>query len=59
MVSIVKENGKKLIINSDAHNPFEVGRFEEVVEKFDELNITQADLLNYNVEEVLKLLKIE
>lgn len=58
MVRILKENGKKFIINSDAHNPFEIGRFEEVIEKFDELNITKDDLLNDNIEEVLAFLNI-
>lgn len=58
MAAILKEHGAKMILNSDAHNPYEVGKFKEALAKFGELGISEDDLLNSNGEEVLKLLKI-
>ncbi len=59
MIKILKDNGKKILINSDAHSPSEVGRFEEVIAKFKELGINKKDILNYDKEEVLNLLNIK
>jgi len=56
MIKILKESGQKMILNSDAHSPYEVGRFQEVVDKFGELGIDEGDLLNDDVEGVLKFL---
>ncbi|MFH1522959.1 MAG: PHP domain-containing protein [Patescibacteria group bacterium] len=46
MVAILKKNKKKTIINSDAHNMYEIGRDEEARAKFDYLGLTDDDLLN-------------
>jgi putative hydrolase len=54
MIEILKQNNKKIIINSDAHSPYEVGRFEEVMAKFSELGLNDNDILNNDVEAVLK-----
>lgn len=58
MVEILKRNKKKIIINSDAHSSFEVGRFDEVKEKLPELKLTQNDLLNNDKEAVFKFFGI-
>ena len=58
MVKILKDNGKKILINSDAHNPSEIGEFNEVILKFKELGIDKKDILNYNKKEVLDFLNI-
>ena len=56
MVRILKENGQKILINSDAHSPYEVGRFEEVISRFPDLGLSHEDILNYDPDEVLRLL---
>lgn len=56
MVRILKENGQKILINSDAHSPYEVGRFEDVISHFPQLGLSHDDILNYDPEAVLKLL---
>lgn len=58
MVKILKKNGKKMLINSDAHNAFEVGQFDKVIKKFGELGITKKDLLNYDVKGMMKFLNV-
>ena len=58
MVKIFKKNNKKMIINSDAHNPYEVGNFTNVIAKFDELGINEDDLLNNDPKAVLKFFNI-
>lgn len=58
MFSILKANNKKMIINSDAHSPYEVGRFDNVIAKFGELGITEDDLLNNDPDAVLKFFNI-
>lgn len=58
MVGMFKAAGKKMIINSDAHSPFEIGQFGEVVARFDELGISEDDLLNNDVQAVLKILDV-
>ena len=59
MINILKKNNKKILINSDAHSSFEVGKFEEVVMKKEELGIKDSDILNNYPEEVLAMLNIE
>lgn len=54
MVRILKENNQKMIINSDAHTPYEIGEFGLVLDKLEELGITESDLLNNDPEAVLK-----
>jgi|GEM_PF-4443465 len=54
MVRILKENKQKMIINSDAHTPYEIGEFDLVVDKFKELGISESDVLNNDPEAVLK-----
>jgi len=56
MVRILKDNGQKILINSDAHSPYEVGRFEEVISQFPRLGLSHDDILNYDPEAALKLL---
>lgn len=56
MINILKSNNRKMLINSDAHSSFEVGRFEKLVERFAEFNLTDEDILNGSKEEVLKFL---
>ena len=58
MVSILKEHGQKILINSDAHSPYEIGRFEEVIAGFEELGITHEDILNYDVPSILNFFNI-
>ena len=52
MIFYAKENKTKLIINSDAHCAFEVGRFDEVVEKFSEFGLSEADFINNDLKEI-------
>jgi len=59
MVKILKENNKKILINSDAHSQYEVGKFGAVIEKFDELGITKDDILNNDKQAVLDFLGIK
>jgi len=59
MVKILKDNNRKMIIGSDAHHSSEVGKFDEVIEKFEELGITEDDVLNNDVEGVLEFLGVE
>ena len=58
MVKILKEHQQKMLINSDAHSPFEVGRFDAVVAKFGELGIGPKDIINNDPKAVLKFLNI-
>jgi histidinol phosphatase-like PHP family hydrolase len=58
MVKIFKANNRKMIINSDAHSPFEIGRFGNVIARFEELGITEDDLLNNDPEAALKFFNI-
>jgi len=55
----LKDNNRKMIIGSDAHHSSEVGKFDEVIEKFEELGITEDDVLNNDVEGVLEFLGVE
>ena len=57
MVKILKDNGQKILINSDAHSPYEVGRFDEVVSQLSQLGLSHEDILNYDPEAVLKMLR--
>lgn len=59
MVKILKANNIKMIINSDAHSPYEVGRFDNVSTEFEELGIDDSDILNNDPEAVLKFFKVE
>lgn len=59
MIAILKKNHKKVVINSDAHNMFEIGRDEEVREKFDYLGLTDDDILSYDIEEAKKYFNIK
>ncbi len=58
MVKILKEHQQKMLINSDAHSPFEVGRFDAVAAKFRELGIGPKDVLNNDPQAVLKFLEL-
>lgn len=58
MIKILKKNNQKMIINSDAHNPYEVGNFANAIAKFDELGINKDDLLNNDPGAVLKFFNI-
>ncbi|MCD4704456.1 PHP domain-containing protein [bacterium] len=58
MIKILKENKKKMIINSDAHNPYEIGNFDDVISRFDELGINEDNLLNNDKEAVFKFFNI-
>ena len=58
MVRILKDNNKKMIISSDAHSPYEIGKFDSVIDRFDELGISEDDLLNNDKEAVLKFFNI-
>ncbi len=58
MIKILKDNNQKMIINSDAHSPHEVGDFDNVIAKFDELGINEDDLLNNDPQAVLKFFNI-
>ena len=59
MVEILKKKNKKIIINSDAHNMYEIGRDEEVREKFDYLGLNDEDILNNDIEALQKYFKFE
>jgi len=54
MVAILKKSKKKIIINSDAHSAYEIGRDEEVKEKFSYLGLSDNDMLNNDVKAVRK-----
>lgn len=56
MVSILKKRHQKILLNSDAHSPYEVGNFKDVISKFKELGISRKDILNEK--EALKILGI-
>lgn len=58
MVKIFKTNNIKMIINSDAHTPYEIGQFDDVTAKFDELGISNDDLLNNDPDAVLKFFNV-
>jgi len=58
MIKILKDNKQKVLINSDAHSPYEIARFSEVKEKFKDLNITDKDLLNNDVDKMINFLHI-
>ena len=58
MIKILKDNNKKMIISSDAHSPYEIGQFDVVIDKFNELGIDKNDLLNNDKEAVLKFFNI-
>ncbi|MFA4942383.1 MAG: PHP domain-containing protein [Patescibacteria group bacterium] len=58
MVKILKDNHKKIIINSDAHTPYEIGDFTNVINKFDELGINEDDILNNDPAAILKFFNI-
>ncbi|MFZ2310448.1 MAG: PHP domain-containing protein [Patescibacteria group bacterium] len=58
MVKILRENNQKILINSDAHSQYEIGKFQDVINKFEELGITSRDILNNDKAEILKILKI-
>ena len=57
MVKILKENNQKILINSDAHSSFEVGRFDELISRFEDLGISDNDILS-DKDEALKILNI-
>jgi putative hydrolase len=59
MVTILKANNKKVIINSDAHHSSEIGRDKEVREKFDYLGLTEDDVINNDIEAVKKYFNIK
>jgi len=56
MVSILKKRHQKILLDSDAHSPYEVGNFKDVISKFKELGISRKDILNEK--EALKILGI-
>ena len=56
MISLLKENKKKVIVNSDAHTISEIGRDEELREKFDYLGLNDDIIINNNKEELLRFL---
>jgi putative hydrolase len=58
MVKIFKANNIKMIINSDAHSPYEIGQFDDVAAKFDELGINNDDLLNNDPDAILKFFNV-
>ena len=58
MVKILKQHNKKMIINSDAHSAFEIGKFDEVKDKFPELNLLESDLLNNDIEGIFEFFGI-
>ena len=58
MIKILKNNNQKMVISSDAHNPYEVGNFSNVVAKFDELDLSEDDLLNNDPGAILKFFNI-
>ncbi len=59
MVEILKRNKKKIIVNSDAHSSFEIGKFEEVKMKLAELKLTENDLLNSDKDAIFKFFGIK
>jgi putative hydrolase len=52
MILYAKKYNAKLIMNSDAHSAFEVGKFEEVIEKFSEFNLSEKDFMNNDFKEI-------
>ena len=59
MIKLLKAKNQKLLMNSDAHNPYEVGRFEEALEKLKDIGVTKADFLNTDPKAVLEFLNIK
>ncbi len=59
MVKILKNNGSKILINSDAHSSFEVGKFDAVLNRLDELGLEKSDLMNNDVDYIYEFLNIE
>jgi putative hydrolase len=58
MTKILKENNQRILINSDAHSPYEIGKFENVINKFKELGINKKNILNNDKKEILNFLNI-
>ncbi|MFA7209194.1 MAG: PHP domain-containing protein [Parcubacteria group bacterium] len=56
MVEVLKNNDQKILVGSDAHTPWEVGKFEDVVSNLKELGIDESDLWNDDVEGMLAFL---
>ena len=59
MVSVYKKHGKKLLINSDAHSALRIGNDKEIRKYFNELGLTEADIMNNDVEAVKKFFNFE
>ena len=59
MIKIFKKNGKKILVTSDAHSAYNIGRDKELREKFGYLGLTDDDLLNNDVDAVLEYLGVE
>ena len=59
MVKVVKSHNKKVIINSDAHTSFEIGRDKEVRERFEELGLYEEDIINNDISALKKFLGIK
>lgn len=59
MISILKKARKKMIINSDAHSAYEIGRDEEAREKFGYMGLEENDIINYNMDEFKKYFNIK
>jgi putative hydrolase len=56
MVTIFKKHNKKLILTSDAHSASEIKKFDEVIEKFPELGLSENDFL-LTKKDILEFLK--
>ena len=59
MVAVYKKHGKKLLINSDAHDALHVGDDKKIREYFNELGLTEADIMNNDVEAVKKFFNFD
>ncbi len=56
MIAVFKKHNKKMILTSDAHSASEIKKFNEVIEKFPELGLSESDFL-LTKEDILEFLK--
>jgi len=56
---LLKEAGRKVILNSDAHNHQEVGEFTKALSMLDEFGLEESDILNSDVDATLVYLGVE
>lgn len=58
IAKLCKEYGVRVVVGSDSHIAFDVGRFEKVIEIFEMIDMSEELIINTSVEKFKKFLKI-